>query len=163
MACRGVHFAILPGIMERLIEATSDRDVLTIIQDEIEEEWDQDHLYQTDKAWDAIHRCLTDGKLAFDNGDFPLNAAILGGKQLYRGDDYVLSLVRPEQVPLLAAALAEFDKDKFSLGYSRIDQSDYQGKIGHEDLDYAWNWFNGLALFFANAAAEGRAVIFTVD
>ena len=32
MACRGVHFAILPGIMERLIEATSDRDVLTIIQ-----------------------------------------------------------------------------------------------------------------------------------
>ena len=149
--------------MERLVQATDDTDLLAIIQEEIEGTWDEDHLYQTDKAWEAIHRCLTDGKLAFDNGAFPLNAVILGGHQLHLSEHYIVSLVRPEQVPLLAAALAEVDKERFGVGYARIGQSDYQGKIGEDDFEFAWNWFDGLAVFFAKAAAEGRAVIFTVD
>ena len=31
--------------------------------EEIEDRWDRDWLVETDKAWDAIHRCLTGGTL----------------------------------------------------------------------------------------------------
>jgi hypothetical protein len=34
----------------------------------IEEAWDLDHLAESDKAWDAIHRCLTDGQLDAGGG-----------------------------------------------------------------------------------------------
>jgi len=59
VACRGVHFAITESDAARLLGAPDDTRVLEIIQDEIEEQWDEEWLYQTDKAWDAIHRCLT--------------------------------------------------------------------------------------------------------
>jgi hypothetical protein len=116
MASRGVLFAILPSTMERLLEARTDEALLSIIQDEIEEKWDKGWLYQTDKAWDAIHRTLTDGRLGFDNGTFPLTAAILGGEQLYRGDDYIVSLVRPDAVGAVASELAAIDRERFCRG-----------------------------------------------
>ena len=37
--------------------------MLDIVQEEIEEPWDEEWLLEMDKAWDAIHRCLTDGRL----------------------------------------------------------------------------------------------------
>ena len=163
MACRGVHFAIRPEKMSRLLQARTDRDLLSIVQDEIEVEWDKEWLYQTDKAWDAIHRSLTDGQLRFDNGAFPHKAAVLGGEPLYRGDDYIVSLVRPESVGAVARALARVDKQALREGYSKISQSDYQGLISDEDFEYTWDWFDGLAGFFQKAAEGGRAVIFTVD
>src|SRR5437588_7482753 len=64
MACRGVLFAITNGQAEELRAARGDDStILSIVQDEIEEAWDEEHLCQTDKAWDAIHRCLADGTL----------------------------------------------------------------------------------------------------
>jgi hypothetical protein len=63
MACRGVHFAITKIDGDRLLTASDDHAVLHIIQDDIEERWDEDWLYQSDKAWDANHRCLSDGTL----------------------------------------------------------------------------------------------------
>lgn len=68
MACRGVHFAIDNKAYEKLLTAGSDDAVIEIVQEEIEEEWDEKWLRETDKAWDAIHRCLTDGKLEWDSG-----------------------------------------------------------------------------------------------
>lgn len=41
MACRSVHFAITKIDADRLIAAPDDATVLTIIQDEIEERWDE--------------------------------------------------------------------------------------------------------------------------
>ncbi len=163
MACRGVHFAIRPETMERLLNAGTDESVISVIQDKIEDGWDKGWLYETDKAWDAIHRSLTDGLLRVDNGIFPLNAAILGGEQFYGGDDYIVSLVRPDRVSAVGAALAEVDRKHLRDGYSMIQGSDYQGEINEEDFEYTWNWFDGLAGFFKKAAADNRAVIFTVD
>jgi hypothetical protein len=84
MACRGVLFAITQEEAQRLRAARGDdKAVSSIIQDEIEEAWDEAHLCQTDKAWDAIHRCLGDGTLA--SGEDPHSLCILGGEQLQPG------------------------------------------------------------------------------
>ena len=55
MACRGVHFALTDDDRAKLLIATRDDDVLSVVQKEIEERWDTDWLCETDKAWDAIH------------------------------------------------------------------------------------------------------------
>ena len=81
---------------------------------------------------------------------------------MHQGDDYIVSLVRPNQVGAIATALSAIDKQSLRTGYSKIDASDYQA-LGNEDFDYTWNWFDGLADFYTKAAAAGRAVIFTVD
>ena len=163
MACRGVHFAITNDQLQRLLAASSDDDVLEVMQEDVEEAWEEEWLRETDKAWDAIHRCLTDGKLGFENGSFPLNAVVLGGKQLYRGEDYIISLVEPRSVPLVAEALGAVDREALRLGYERIAQTDYDGEIGEEDFEYTWQWFKELPGLFSKAAAARRAVVFSVD
>ncbi len=117
MACRGIHFAVSKEQYEKLLSAKSDEDLIEIVQEEIEEEWDENWLRETDKACDAIHRCLTDGRLEWDNGEFPLNAVILGGKQLHEGDDYIISVISPEKVPAVAQALNGIDEDVLRRGY----------------------------------------------
>lgn len=136
--------------------------MIKIIQVEIEEEWDEEWLNETDKAWDAIHRCLTDGKLEWTNGDFPLNAVIAGGRQLYQGDDRIMSIIAPEQVPIVAEALQAFDMATLRNGYEKIEQSNYDGEIGAEDFEYTWEYFKELPPLFSNAATAGRAVVFSV-
>ncbi len=62
MACRGVHFALSSEEQLKMAELTkSQGNVVEYIQEEIEDRWDREWLCATDKAWDAIHRCLTDG------------------------------------------------------------------------------------------------------
>jgi Domain of unknown function (DUF1877) len=66
MAGRGVHFALTAEEEARLVdEPDGDDDHLIDVLGEIEERWDRDWLVETDKAWDAIHRCLTDGTLNY--------------------------------------------------------------------------------------------------
>lgn len=163
MAGRGVHFAIRKEQYEKLLAVESDDELKEIIQEEIEEEWDEEWLRETDKAWDAIHRSLTDGKLGYENGNYPLNAVILGGEQLYGGDDYIVALVKPEQAIEVAEALKSIDKEFFKEGYDKIDREDYDGPHGADDFEYTWEWFKGLQELFEKAGNTGRAIIFTVD
>ena len=163
MACRGVHFALTEEQYTKVCDCVSDDELIEFIQEEIEEEWDEEWLRETDKAWDAIHRCLTDGKLERDNGTFPLNAVIMGGKQLHKGDDYIISLVTPEQVRSIAEALKSIDKARFRTGYEKIKQGDYDGEIDEEDFEYTWGWFNDLPSLYQKAAQNGRSILFSVD
>ena len=163
MACRGVHFALTDRQYEDILRCESDDELIEFIQEHIEEEWDREWLRETDKAWDAIHRCLTDGRLEWDNGSFPLNAVIAGGKQMHKGDEYIISLVTPEQVPAIAKALENFDRSALKSGYAQIAQDDYDGEIGDEDFEYTWDWFKDLHSLYDRAAQSGRAVLFTVD
>jgi hypothetical protein len=55
MACRGVHFALIPEEAVR-IDAARDDDQLMALIEETEERWDRDWLVETDKAWDATGR-----------------------------------------------------------------------------------------------------------
>jgi hypothetical protein len=53
MAYRGVHFAIEEEVAVRLLSAEDEEAVLEIIQEKIEETWDEAWLYESDKAWGA--------------------------------------------------------------------------------------------------------------
>jgi hypothetical protein len=97
MACRGVHFAIAQGDVDRLLSAPNDDARLQIVQEDIEDRWDEEWLYQSDKDWDAIHRCLCDGTLNANGGTYPLKPAILNGRQIYSPDQYVMSLATPDE------------------------------------------------------------------
>lgn len=165
MGCRGVHFSLDDDQVSAL-RAVPEELRVPHVQEVIEEAlWSADSSRgeETDKAWDAIHRALTDGDLGFDNGEYPLNHAVLGGELLYQGDDYILSLKTPAQVRDVAAALALVTRDTLRQGYDRIDPADYQGELCEEDFEYTWSWLTGLVDLFRRAAAEGRSVLFTVD
>ncbi|MGH3149488.1 MAG: DUF1877 family protein [Streptosporangiaceae bacterium] len=85
MGCLGVHFSFPADQGDQLWDG--DEASLAFVR-ELEEQWDASYLQQTDKAWDAIHRCLADGTLAWAGGDWPLNGAVLGGEPMYLGRDY---------------------------------------------------------------------------
>ncbi|MGC4056433.1 MAG: YfbM family protein [Paludibaculum sp.] len=163
MASRGVHFAIERTDAERLLSAASDEAVLAIVQDEIEERWEEEWLYQTDKAWDAIHRCLTGGRLSCSEGPYPLKLAVLGGDQLHEGEDYLVSFVNPEQAGDVARALRRIDRRWLRGRYDSLDADLYGVPKTDEDWEYTWDYFSGLPSFFERAAEAGRYVLFSVD
>lgn len=159
MSGRGVLFALDDEDLARLGEARTDADVLTVVG-ELEERWE--NACELDQAWDAIHRALTDGRLALDNGRPPLSHAVLGGTVLVSSDSVIVSVKGADEVAAIAKALATWDAARFRAAYHRIDRSDY-GDLDDEDLTYALAWFERLAPFYARAAREERAVAFAVD
>ena len=162
MACRGVHFAITAEQAEALLAADGDDALMSLIE-AIEEAWDKDNLAQSDKAWDAMHRCLTDGQLEYGNGSYPLNHCVLGPRQLHDGDDYIVSLLSPEEVRDVAKALDPVTAEWFEERYSTVVPKDYAPEYGQDDLDYTWSNIQAVKALFQKAAGSGRAVIFTVD
>jgi hypothetical protein len=163
MAGRGVHFAVTAAQAESLLATKSDRKLMAIVA-QIEEAWEKPFAVETDKAWDAIHRCLTDGSLLYVSGEYPLNHCICGGQQLFRGNGDTVSFVSAEQVKDVAAALAKVTKAWMRSRYSRIDPQEYdEVEMGEEDFDYTWENFLDVRRFYKKAAKAGRAVIFTVD
>jgi hypothetical protein len=104
MSCRGVYFALTEDDVKKLIAADGDEAVVEVIQEDIEKRWDKDWLQETDKAWDAMHRCLTDGTLKC-KGKSILEKCVLGGKQLHKGCDYIVSFLTPNEVKEVSEAL----------------------------------------------------------
>ena len=165
MSCLGVHFAVSNDDLQRIIGARDDKALLELIKDDIEERYFGDDHWscQTDKAWDAIHRVLTGGQLEFESGPIPLRYCILGGRQLYSGGDYIVSLVDAAQVKDLAAALQSIQRDWFRERYFKLGETDYAGEVGEDDFEYTWANFEDLPAFFERAAQAERAVVFTAD
>ena len=163
MACRGVHFAITNDDLSALRGADSDEDLMEVIES-VEERWEKDDGFvcETDKAWDAIHRCLCDGSLTFESCSEPLRLCIIGGEQLYEGDDYIVTLVTHDRLRLLADALAAVTPKFIAERYWDMPE-DYQQPKSDEDCQYTWDWFSDLPAFFDRAERAGRHVIFTVD
>ncbi|QJE95352.1 YfbM family protein [Luteolibacter luteus] len=163
MACLGVHFAITDEDLVALRQAGSDEALMEVIEG-IEERWEEGEnlVCETDKAWDAIHRCLTDGTLSFESGTEPLNLCILGGEQLYEGEDYIVALINHSQLRQLADALVAITPEFLGARYSQLPE-DYSRPKSQEDCQYTWDWFSSLPAFFDGAAKSGRHVIFTVD
>jgi len=110
-----------------------------------------------------MHRTLSDGKLTWDGGAFPLNHTVLGGEPLYTDDDYIMSLKTPQQVISVAAALATLTEDEFKRRYEQIDSGSYGSEPNEEDFQYTWEWFQDVRKLYLRAAAEQRYVLFTAD
>ena len=164
MGCLGVHFAIKATTAKRLLKAEGDDEALVeLVQEEIVEEWDEARLFETDKAWDALHRCLSDGTLEVTAGTPPLNLCFFGGKVLNEESDYFVVLLTPAQVGKVAKALPKVTESELRKRYFDQKFPGYQGEKSEEDFDYTWTQFQGLPEFFARAAKEKRWVVFTVD
>jgi hypothetical protein len=163
MPGRGVHFAVSPAHEKVLLAAKADRKVMELVEG-IEEAWEEPFVCETDKAWDAIHRCLTDGTLLYVSGEYPLNHCICGGRQLFRGRDYTVSYVSAPQVKDVAKALPKITKAWMRQRYNKLNPEEYdEVEIGDEDFDYTWENFLHLRRFYKKAAEVRRAVIFTAD
>jgi hypothetical protein len=165
MGCLGLHFA-LDAEQVAALQAVEEGDRVDFVQETFEETlWsaDKSRAQETDKAWDAIHRSLTDGSLGWLSGEYPLNHVIFGGEALYSEDDYILSLKSPEQVRDAAAALRGISKEKLRAGYDDIDPDSYGMPLSDEDFEYTWDWFQGVVEFYQRAAAAGHSVLFTAD
>jgi hypothetical protein len=160
MAGRGVHFAVTAARAKELLAARTDRQLMKLV-DALEEAWDEPHLVESDMAWEPIHRCLTDGTLLYESGEYPLNHCICGGKQLHRGGAYTVSFVAARQVKDVAKALAKLTKPAMRKRYAQIDSDEYP--TDDEDFEYAWENLLDIRRFYKRAAESGRAVIFTVD
>lgn len=161
MSC--VHFALTGDERAKLIELVETRgDVIAFIQEEIEGRWDVDWLCETDKAWDAIHRCLTDGTLS-DDDSTPFHWCILNGAQMYIGDDYIVSFVDAPDVNSVADAIEPITEEDFRKRYNAIDPEGYGVPLSDEDFEYTWAYFTELQAFFRKAANANRSVLFTVD
>ncbi len=161
MACLGVHFAIRAEQADRLLAATDDDELVAIVKEEIEEAWEC--AYESGKAWDALHRCLSNGTLCSDEGEPPLNRVFFGGRTLNNGDGYFVVLVTPAQVKEIAAELAQVAEPWLRSRYFDVPFPDYHGEKSEQDWEYTRDTFEGLPEFFASAAREGTYVIFTVD
>ena len=162
MSCLGVHYALAEDDVRRLL-AAGDNDAILGVIGGIEEAWDEAWLAQSDKCWDGLHRSLSNGTIYYDEGEYPLNRAVLGGKHLYEGDDYIVSYVAPNEVKDVAAALAAMTEKDLRARYDKIDPDDYDGPHGDEDFQATWGAFQDVRDLYKKAAAAGRAVVFTAD
>jgi hypothetical protein len=162
MACRGVYFALSDLESQQLLGATHAVVVVFIIKEEIEERWNKEWLQAADKSWDSIHRCLTDGSLNC-KGTSVLEKFVLGGKQLYDENDYIVSYLTPDDVVEVSSAATAITKEWFRQRYFGLIKSDYDGRIDEQTFEYSWTYFDNIRTFLQKAAMARRPVIFTVD
>ena len=166
MSCLGVLFSLEEKEVNKLKSFKSDDDRLDYLQQEIEAIYFEDfpeRVAELDKSWDAIHRSLTDGKLGYTNGSFPLNHVILGGEIIYFSDDYIMTIKTPEQVRQIAIAIDKVDNESLRTAYYKIDENDYGFPLSKDDFEYTRDWFDGSKEFWKLAATEKRFVLFTAD
>lgn len=161
MSGRGVLFAVDDEELAKLGEAASDAEVRAIV-DAVEQRWEPDHSCELEKSWDAIHRALTDGKLAYDNGRGATRLAVLGGKRLYDGDDAIVVARDVDATAAVARALAGWDEAALRRAYFKIDSREY-GDLDEEDFQYTWAFFQRMRAFYAEAARAERSVVFVAD
>lgn len=158
----GVLFAITAEDRETLLGFGDESEAADYLHEVIEERWEEPFVMELDKAWDAIHRTLTDGSLEFDNGEFPFNRCVLGGLVL-AADEEVLVLKPADEVPAISAALELVTEDWFAARYRGLDANDYGPEHGEEDLAYTWENFEDARLLWRRAAGAGRDVVFSAS
>jgi hypothetical protein len=157
-----VYFALTEAQEVALVATRDDREVRAFVE-QVERAWDRDWLCETDKAWDAMHRCLGDGTLHLIRHGGPLELTVLGGGHHHEGGEYIVVHVLAAQVVEVAEALRSVDQVWLRERYDAIDPADYQGVLSDEDFEYTWYYLQAVREFYQRAAVAGRSVIFTVD
>ena len=156
----GVHYAITAEQQEGLLKQAGDKAKMEYFGNEIEANWAEEHGQITDTAWEAIHCCLTGtAKPDPKAGEPPLNLAILGGQQVLKSEkEHIIRLIEADQVKAVADALKPLDKAWMQGMFEKHSPDD-----GQDVIDVTWDWFEKLRKFYANAARNGRPVLFTAD
>lgn len=168
MSCRGLHLAITNEDVA-IIRARTGQARIDAVQALESALFGTEFAYETDKAWDPIHRCLGDGTLRDGRGEAPLNLVVLGGEILDPMRlgavpmGYLFRLVTPVQAARVADALSAVTETSFRHRYfgPLLDGRDYSRD--EIECEVAWAYLRGLPAFFARAAAANRHVLFCVD
>jgi hypothetical protein len=161
---RGVLLSLSEQQVRKLKSFEDENDRLGYLQERLEDGYFSERpkcTAEMEYAWDAIHRCLTDGRLGVGNGRFPFTHVILGGEQLHGGGHYVLALKTPEQVAEIARMLGTLAREFIFERYDRIDPADYNRSLSSKDRQGTWEWFQDVVAFYRRAARDGRYVLFT--
>ena len=111
-------------------------------------------------CWNAIHRCLSDGTLDPDVGEFPLNNLVLGGKRLFKGSGFYAVLVRPDIVPFVAESARDVKRSELRELYFNWTASVRSG-TERKEFDRVWSLFRQIQQLFDDASADRAAVLFT--
>jgi hypothetical protein len=118
-------------------------------------------VLESGKLWDPIHRCLTEGELDPAGGDFPLNHAVLGGKQLHQSADYTAVLIRPDMTRFIADALTEVEENDTRKKFFALNKESYKEPIDEKHFMEMWLMLQNLKVFFEAATENMEAVVFT--
>jgi hypothetical protein len=162
MACRGYLLVLdAPCRVRLLAQDGNDEELIKVIQEL--DMTDAPDECSVDKAWDGIHRCLTEGGLGSEDGSYPLNAVILGGLPMHQGDDYIVSYNTPAEVRDIAAALTDLDLEPFITRYWTLDPADYGADVDEDGLEYLTSHLQETTAFYQRAAQAGWATVFVVD
>lgn len=162
MATRGVHFAITSEQVAAFLTADGDEAVMALLA-EIEAAWDEENLAESDKTWELLHRCLTNGTLEYGGGEYPLSHCILGPRQLLEEDGDIICLVQTDEVPDVANALGAISADAFRERCAQLLPKAHGSDTGHAEEQDAWSHLQKVRALFEKAAARRRAVVFTVE
>jgi hypothetical protein len=166
MSCLGVHFSLPVEEVRQLRAIDDESERVDYLHNVIEEEYftnQPQRKAESDKAWDAMHRALSDGELTWHGGDYPLNHVVLGGELLCTDSDFIMVLKTPDQVCEVAAKLPSITEADFRRRYFAINPESYGCPLNEEDFRYTWEGFQGVREFWLRAASEGRYVLFTAD
>jgi len=135
MASRGVFFALTVAQEAALMATRGDDEVRDFVE-QVDAEWDEDWLCEADRAWDAMHRCLSDGTLGSGRRASALHMAVLGGGHHYGGGEY-LAYLRADEVAEVAKALDPVTEEWMRERYYRIDPADYQAQVAQAEANVA--------------------------
>jgi len=165
MTRQGHHIVVRREDAKRLFAQSDDAGVRSVVNQLL-----QSKQYRADgflldcgTLWDPIHRCLNDGTLNPHDGEFPLDHCILGGKQLYQGEDFEAILVRPDIVTQVAEAIHNLKRSEVRDRYFALKPEIYGKSPTEEEFEHMWNKLFQIRELFEYAADERCAILFTVE
>ena len=162
MVGRGFHIALSREHAKRLFGQKDDENLRKFLDELITspEMKKTGRLFDSGCTWDAMHRCLTEGELDPAGGEFPLNHAVLGGKQLHQGNDYVAALIRPDMTTFIAEALGDVKEEDLRKSFFGLPAS-YQQPKDEKSFMAIWLALQNLKDFYDAASESLEAVVFT--
>ncbi len=164
MGCLGVLYALTAEEVTKWRSFTHGVGLVEYLYNDFEQrEFGGEWCEETNKAWDAIHRCFAGGTLDVFPKDYPLNCVILGGETLQTTNDFIISLKSPQLVQEIADKMSTVTKEYMKTRYWAIDPDDYGMELNANDEGFTCEYFHGLIDFYKRAAHSKRWAAFTVD
>lgn len=164
MAGQGAHIILRRDDAKRLFAQADDAGVKRVVNELLhsKEHREENLVLESGEYWDPIHRSLNNGTLDPQDGEFPLDHCILGGRRLHKGAEFEAILVRPDIVTHVASALHTLKREEFRERYFALDPASYGKQPTEKEFELIWNRLHQIRQLFEDAAADVCAVLFTV-
>jgi len=165
MTGQGHHILVRREDAKRMFAQSDDVGVRKIVNELLHSKSyrDDGFLLECGELWDPIHRCLNSGTLDPSEGEFPLDHCILGGRQLYQGEDFEAILVRPDIVAQVAEAIHALKVSEVRDRYFALDPVAFGRQPTEDEFERMWNKLFQIRELFEFAADERCAILFTVE